>query len=1000
MAGRKFLPQNADNDSMITRSQTSRLTVGFQSRKWLLLAIPIVSIQSCKSELKVTTSGGKNAGNCKSSATTNCDTATNLKWSETTPVSGLQAKATWTPAADSKLLNQKIQFYTGASCNQTSGSEIEISGAATATYILTVKESQVVTYKIISQFAATSTTSDCSAAMTFLASSTSASITPSTSASSDTTAPTISSITTKSTMTSTASAAITFTISDNTTLACTSQYLFMTSSNTTVVANSSVTWSGTYPNCSAVITPEAGATGTPTITFTVRDSAGLNANTNFLFHVTSAFALGQSSVSDIDGFRVGLVQPFSILRIGSKWLISNSDWARINVYESEPVVGSHTPSAFIGQSTHLNREPNQGLSAPTSSTLSSPAGMTSYGSALIVADSGNNRVLIWNTVPTSSGAAADVVIGQTDFTGGNCNQGGSAAANTLCSPRSVKIIGTKLYVADSGNARVLIWNTVPTANNASASLVIGQPDFTTTSSGVSATKFSGPWDLDSDGTKLAIADGGAARVLIYNTLPTNSSVAADVVIGQTNFTSSVTGLTSQNFAGPLSLTIANSRLYVADGNPRILVWTSIPTTNNTAANYVIGQPNMTTANIYYKTPTTGSTHSGIGKVSYIDGKIYAPDGENARILVFNSAITGDGQAADYVIGQPSLFSQTIAHHQGNYPSYSYVAESEVYINSNGTDLQVSDIINNRILLFNSMPTSYSANHSTVIGQTNVNQRLEGVQALTASALSNPTWSLKIGSKFIGVDSFGSRVLIWNSIPTTDNQAASNVIGQTNLTTLQHGTTASRFTSPRCAATDGTKLFISDSPSHRILVWNSVPTTDNSSANFAIGQVNLTSGTSGTTASTMYGPSNIQIVGSKLFVADTGNNRILIWNTLPTASGSSANVAIGQPNLTSGTANNGGISASTLSNPQGVFSDGTKLFVADTDNNRILVWNTIPTTSGQPADAVIGQPDFTSSSFSYFNISHVNYYRPTSLYYTGTKLLIADKLHRVVFLDYP
>ena len=46
-------------------------------------------------------------------------------------------------------------------------------------------------------------------------------------------------------------------------------------------------------------------------------------------------------------------------------------------------------------------------------------------------------------------------------------------------------------------------------------------------------------------------------------------------------------------------------------------------------------------------------------------------------------------------------------------------------------------------------------------------------------------------------------------------------------------------------------------------------------------------------------------------------------------------------------------------PQSVFIQGGKLYVADQGSNRILVWKSIPTLSGQPADYAIGQPDLTS-----------------------------------------
>ena len=91
------------------------------------------------------------------------------------------------------------------------------------------------------------------------------------------------------------------------------------------------------------------------------------------------------------------------------------------------------------------------------------------------------------------------------------------------------------------------------------------------------------------------------------------------------------------------------------------------------------------------------------------------------------------------------------------------------------------------------------------------------------------------------------------------------------------------------------------------------------------------------------------------MADASNNRVLIWNAIPTLY-EPANVVVGQGSMTVG---NPGTTSSNLSNPKGVYSDGTNLFVADQANNRILVWNPIPTANGAAAGAVLGQPNMTS-----------------------------------------
>src|SRR5215510_3210494 len=69
---------------------------------------------------------------------------------------------------------------------------------------------------------------------------------------------------------------------------------------------------------------------------------------------------------------------------------------------------------------------------------------------------------------------AKVVIGQTDFTSGACDQGGNPTDNSLCGPEG-GAAGKKLfYVPDSENNRVLGFKKIPKKNGASAKFVLGQ----------------------------------------------------------------------------------------------------------------------------------------------------------------------------------------------------------------------------------------------------------------------------------------------------------------------------------------------------------------------------------------------------------------------------------------------------------------------------------------------------------------------------------------------
>ena len=134
------------------------------------------------------------------------------------------------------------------------------------------------------------------------------------------------------------------------------------------------------------------------------------------------------------------------------------------------------------------------------------------------------------------------------------------------------------------------------------------------------------------------------------------------------------------------------------------------------------------------------------------------------------------------------------------------------------------------------------------------------------------------------------------------------------------------------------------------------------ADLVLGQIDFlgsVANAGGISASTMNYAFNATTDGTKAYVADESNSRILIWNTKNPAQGASADVVLGQPDFISNAPNNGGITARSLAYVESVYSDGTHLFAVDWQNNRVLIWNSIPTTNFQPADVVVGQPDMTS-----------------------------------------
>ena len=78
-------------------------------------------------------------------------------------------------------------------------------------------------------------------------------------------------------------------------------------------------------------------------------------------------------------------------------------------------------------------------------------------------------------------------------------------------------------------------------------------------------------------------------------------------------------------------------------------------------------------------------------------------------------------------------------------------------------------------------------------------------------------------------------------------------------------------------------------------------------------------------------------GQQLFVADAGNNRVLIWNAWPSSNGQNADTVLGQSGFTTST---GGTSQTALNTPVSVKARAPYLYVSDQFNYRVMVWRSL------------------------------------------------------------
>ncbi len=168
---------------------------------------------------------------------------------------------------------------------------------------------------------------------------------------------------------------------------------------------------------------------------------------------------------------------------------------------------------------------------------------------------------------------ANLVFGQDGFTAGGCNRGGAASADTLCNPQGLALDADgNLYVADQNNSRVLEYN-LPLSTDTTADLVIGQADFQSIicEFNPTATTLCFPHAVTLDGAgNLYVADSGNDRVLEYKA-PLSTDMAAASLVGQPNFGSAVcagptrSAVNAKTLCAPFDVAVDGvGNLYVAD----------------------------------------------------------------------------------------------------------------------------------------------------------------------------------------------------------------------------------------------------------------------------------------------------------------------------------------------------------------------------------------------------------------------------------------------------
>jgi uncharacterized protein (TIGR03437 family) len=469
----------------------------------------------------------------------------------------------------------------------------------------------------------------------------------------------------------------------------------------------------------------------------------------------------------------------------------------------------------LGQATAVLGQPDfttvteHLVAAPNNLRL--PTAVASDGVHVVVADTNHNRVLIWNRIPATNNAPADVVVGQANFVGSALPAGGAPTAKSMRGPQGVWIQNGRLYVADTQNNRVLIYNQIPTANGAAADVVLGQPNFTTATEAnlasqtttATASNLLNPVAVSSDGIHLFVTDLGYNRVLIWNNIPTSNGAAADVEIGQPDMTSAVA---NNAYSGQAAISTSDT---TNKQTPVLCTVSNGTDVNNNpiypnSCNYTVSFPRFALAG---------------------GNRLFIADGGNDRVLVFNRIPTTNAQPADYIIGQIG----------GTVNQASDAADSlrtPMSLAWDGTNLYVSDAFNRRI-------TVYSIGANTVPYQGVVNAASMAIYAngsvsIGGTIQAGDVITVNIGGR-ASTDSAGNQTTTGGAdytytVKSTDS--FTNTIGGVVVNDVIVGTVAA-IGSSNGGKGDPNVLVTADSATWRLILTARKPGPDGNNITYSV-----------------------------------------------------------------------------------------------------------------------------------------------------------------------
>ncbi len=651
-----------------------------------------------------------------------------------------------------------------------------------------------------------------------------------------------------------------------------------------------------------------------------------------------------------------------------------------NLDESNELI-DYVPDNVLGQSNYYDRYNDED---PTDSNLSFGLNSITYdpdNNLLFAADIYFNRVMVYDVASISNGESAVYVLGQPDFTSSSSD----TTASSLSSPSHVRYyrdgVTSYIFVADTENHRALVYDVTTITNGEDAAYVYGQEDMLSNvpEPGADSLVFPTALAIDSANEKLYVGQSLLSRVFVFDISTLASGADATSVLGQPSFISEDDPDLDINSFGEmvngLALNASNTHLFVSDSeNHRMMVFDVTSIIDGEDAVNVLGQADFDTG-IY--TFGASAVNEPMG-ATIVGNKLYLADLTHDRISIFDITSVSDNESAIDAIGQYSdetetplvpNFAKNGNDNAQNRLGMDYPVAIEfdpirhlLFVAEEHNDRIIIHQLNGANELIDYIPDYVIGKPDFVSSASNDD---EGVsEELTASNIANVSdiaLDYENGRLFV-TDADFARVLVFDITTITNGEDAVNVIGAEDFATYGYddGSNVDTIYEPEGIDYEPTEqlLYVTDQQYNRVMVFNVSSITNGEDAVAVLGQEDFSGSTSDESADGMEEPLGVLIDddNDRLFVADTYNNRILVFDVATITSGEDAINVLGQENFDddgSDTAIDG------LDLPRGMTlsPDGDQLFVAEEENSRVIWYDITAITNGEDAVGVLGQDNF-------------------------------------------